>query len=45
MEAVDRARMVALIRRDQPWVERTIPHIGDHEPMAKSLAIRSARSF
>jgi len=33
--AVDRARMVALIRRDQPWVERTIPHIGDHEPMAK----------
>jgi hypothetical protein len=34
--AVDRARMVALIRRDQPWVERTIPHIGDHEPMAKT---------
>jgi catechol 2,3-dioxygenase-like lactoylglutathione lyase family enzyme len=28
--------MVALIRRDQPWVERTIPHIGDHEPMAKT---------
>ena len=36
LEAVDRARMVALIRRDQPWVERTIPHIGDHEPMAKT---------
>jgi hypothetical protein len=35
--SVDRARMVALIRRDQPWVERTIPHIGDHEPMAKTL--------
>jgi catechol 2,3-dioxygenase-like lactoylglutathione lyase family enzyme len=34
--AVDRARMVALIRRDQPWVERTIPHIGDHEPVAKT---------
>jgi hypothetical protein len=34
--AVDRARMVALIRRDQPWVERTIPHIGDHEPMVKT---------
>ena len=34
--AVDRARLVALIRRDQPWVERTIPHIGDHEPMAKT---------
>src|SRR5215203_1522194 len=36
MEAVDRARMVALIRRDQPWVERTIPHIGDHEQIAKT---------
>jgi catechol 2,3-dioxygenase-like lactoylglutathione lyase family enzyme len=34
--AVDRSRMVALIRRDQPWVERTIPHIGDHEPVAKT---------
>lgn len=30
--SVDRARMVALIRRDQPWVERSIPHVGDHEP-------------
>jgi len=36
METFDRARMVALIRRDQPWVERSIPHIGDHEPMAKT---------
>jgi hypothetical protein len=36
LAAVDRARLVALIRRDQPWVERTIPHIGDHEPMAKT---------
>src|SRR5918998_2161536 len=34
--SIDRARLVALIRRDQPWVERTIPHIGDHEPMAKT---------
>jgi hypothetical protein len=34
--AVDRARVVALIRRDQPWVERTIPHIGDHEPVART---------
>ena len=32
LETVDRARMVALIRRDQPWVERSIPHIGEHEP-------------
>jgi len=29
---IDRSRMVALIRRDQPWVERSLPHIGDHEP-------------
>jgi hypothetical protein len=36
LQAVDRARMVALIRRDQPWVERTIPHIGDHEPVANT---------
>jgi len=36
LEAVDRARMVALIRRDQPWVERSIPHIGEHEPVAKT---------
>ena len=34
LENVDRGRMVALIRRDQPWVERSIPHIGDHEPVA-----------
>ena len=34
--SVDRAQMVALIRRDQPWVERTIPHIGDHEPVTRT---------
>lgn len=32
LEASDRARMVALIRRDQPWVERSIPLVGEHEP-------------
>ncbi|HET7092296.1 MAG TPA: hypothetical protein VFI22_02430, partial [Thermomicrobiales bacterium] len=32
LEAVDRAAMVAAIRRDQPWVERTIPKVGEHEP-------------
>lgn len=32
LEAVDRAAMVATIRRDQPWVERTIPKVGEHEP-------------
>lgn len=31
----DRARMVAMIRRDQPWVERSIPHVGDHEPTSE----------
>lgn len=30
--ASDRARMVAQIRRDQPWVERSIPLVGEHEP-------------
>jgi hypothetical protein len=32
LTAGDRQRMVALIRRDQPWVERSIPHVGEHEP-------------
>ena len=36
LERIDRARMVAMIRRDQPWVERSIPHIGEHEPTAES---------
>jgi hypothetical protein len=31
LESTDRGRMVALIRQDQPWVERSIPHVGDHE--------------
>ena len=31
LEARDRGAMVAAIRRDQPWVERTLPKIGDHE--------------
>jgi catechol 2,3-dioxygenase-like lactoylglutathione lyase family enzyme len=26
-----RSSLVAAIRRDQPWVERTVPKIGDHE--------------
>jgi catechol 2,3-dioxygenase-like lactoylglutathione lyase family enzyme len=30
LEAHDRDTLVAAIRRDQPWVERSIPHIGDH---------------
>jgi catechol 2,3-dioxygenase-like lactoylglutathione lyase family enzyme len=31
LEAHDRGAMVAAIRRDQPWVERTLPKIGEHE--------------
>jgi len=31
VEGVERGAMVAAIRRDQPWVERTLPKIGDHE--------------
>jgi catechol 2,3-dioxygenase-like lactoylglutathione lyase family enzyme len=30
LEAYDRGSLVAAIRRDQPWVERSIPRIGDH---------------
>lgn len=30
LEGYDRGTLVAAIRRDQPWVERSIPHIGDH---------------
>jgi catechol 2,3-dioxygenase-like lactoylglutathione lyase family enzyme len=31
LEEYDRGALVAAIRRDQPWVERTIPKIGEHE--------------
>lgn len=30
LEATDQGGMVAAIRRDQPWVERSLPRIGDH---------------
>jgi catechol 2,3-dioxygenase-like lactoylglutathione lyase family enzyme len=43
-----RASLVAAIRRDQPWVERTAPRIGDHEEDYGSTgtvaAVRSSRS-
>jgi catechol 2,3-dioxygenase-like lactoylglutathione lyase family enzyme len=29
---LDKGLVVASIRRDQPWVERSIPKIGEHEP-------------
>lgn len=31
LEEHDRGSLVATIRRDQPWVERTIPKIGEHD--------------
>ena len=31
LHEVTRPQMIAAIRRDQPWVERTIPKIGEHE--------------
>lgn len=31
LHEMDRASVVAAIRRDQPWVEHTIPKIGEHE--------------
>lgn len=34
---VDYARMVAAIRRDQPWVERSIPKIGEHQTRSGPL--------
>ena len=30
LEAHDRGALVAAIRRDQPWVERSIPKVGEH---------------
>lgn len=31
LEKEERGSIIAAIRRDQPWVERTIPMIGEHE--------------
>jgi hypothetical protein len=31
LHEVPKAQMIAAIRRDQPWVERSIPKIGEHE--------------
>jgi catechol 2,3-dioxygenase-like lactoylglutathione lyase family enzyme len=41
LDMFDRARMVALIRRDQPWVDRSIPHVGDHEPSSERAGFSS----
>jgi len=31
LHELDRPSVIAAIRRDQPWVERTLPKIGEHE--------------
>lgn len=38
LEEVSRDEMIALIRRDQPWVERTIPKIGEHDTVTSPAA-------
>jgi catechol 2,3-dioxygenase-like lactoylglutathione lyase family enzyme len=38
LEEYDRGAMVGAIRRDQPWVERSIPKIGEHEEPDTTLA-------
>ena len=32
LDDLDEGALIAAIRRDQPWVERSIPKIGDHAP-------------
>lgn len=49
--SVDRGTMVALIRRDQPWVEHTVPKIGEHArdvipaPQVRATAQTAPLSF
>lgn len=40
LHEIDAPTMVATIRRDQPWVERSMPKIGDHEPNEYTKARR-----
>lgn len=44
LAGTDRRAMVAAIRRDQPWVDRTIPKIGDHEVESFSTPRETALS-
>lgn len=32
LHEMDQLQLIAAIRRDQPWVERSVPKIGEHEP-------------
>jgi len=44
LEAYERSAMVAAIRRDQPWVDRSIPKIGDHEEESFEGGVDAAMS-
>lgn len=35
---MDQLQLIAAIRRDQPWVERSVPKIGEHEPEYRQVA-------
>lgn len=35
---MDQPQLIAAIRRDQPWVERSVPKIGEHEPEYRQVA-------
>jgi len=39
-----RSSLVAAIRRDQPWVERTVPKIGDHEEDYRMADVTRSRA-
>lgn len=38
LHELDQLLMIAAIRRDQPWVEISVPKIGEHEPEYRLLA-------
>jgi catechol 2,3-dioxygenase-like lactoylglutathione lyase family enzyme len=40
LHEISPSQMVAAIRRDQPWVENTMPKIGEHEPNEVTIARR-----
>ncbi|MGH2534982.1 MAG: VOC family protein [Thermomicrobiales bacterium] len=44
LEEHDRGAMVGAIRRDQPWVERTIPKIGEHDTLETVAGSREEAS-
>jgi len=41
---MDQLQLIAAIRRDQPWVERSVPKIGEHEPEYRRVATAALTS-